>query len=100
MIELIKERPLLIQIFDWMKLVGYCRDSRDFSVKFIGKSPGYIIACKSMGFTPGTTVYRTARDKLIDLASTDDYPPRRQLFTELAESVEAHILGKTDGGAL
>lgn len=99
MIDLIADRPLLIQIFDWLKLLGHCRDSRDFSAKFINRSPGYVVACKAMGFSPSTEVFRTARNNLLDLASQEASSLRRQLLTELVDRINAHLLGKPEGVA-
>ena len=97
MIDLISDRPLLIQIYDWLYFLGKCRDGRDFSKTVLGRCPGYFTAYKTMNFKPSAHVLISIRTTIIEMAKAENNQSRRLVLTELVDVINDHLLGK--GGA-
>lgn len=94
MIEIIEDRPILTQIYDWLYFLNKCRDGREFSKCVLGRCPGYLTAWKSMKFTPGPQPLISARNAIISMAEDESHPGRHQVLNELVTAIDAHLLGK------
>ncbi len=97
MIEIIEDRPLLSQIYDWLHFLNKIQNGRDFSKSILGRCPGYLTAWRTMRFNPGPKPLISARSAIVEFAEKEPHPGRHQVFKELVAAIDSHLLGK--GGA-
>ena len=94
MIELIDDRPLLLQVYDCLVFLDKCQDGREFSKQILGRCPGYLTAWKAMKFNPSPQVMQGARTAITVMAEKEQHPGRRLVLYELTTAIDCHLLGK------